>query len=99
MRRVACLLGALLCACEGDGPGCREPAPLDYFQSGSYTSPGGEAVDWFCTSGCSAVLPPHDGVGPLALALDLASDTVTVSYLRQGKAVVETWRVTSRASH
>ena len=97
MRGLALCIGLSLLAC-GDEGDCPFPEPLDYFTSGDYTAPGGTPVDWYCESDCSATFIPHVGVAHLDMTLDLEAQLATISYTRDGVAVVERWNITERRS-
>ncbi len=100
MRRVlATSLLLLLAACGDDGGSCPTPKPLDYFTSASYTASEGAAVNWYCNKDCGVVFEPHDGVGPLALDIDMDAERVTITYERAGKTVVEKWKITAKQVH
>src|SRR5687768_17711314 len=65
---------------------CPEPKLIDHLRAGTYTSPGGAPVDWFCTSGCGTVFQPHDGVTNLKLTIDHEHARVLVKYTRDRKS-------------
>jgi hypothetical protein len=98
MKLRTLFLAWLLLGCEASGGDCPKPEPLDYFRTGSYAAPGGEATDYYCTTGCSAVFAPHDGVDPLDMHLDLENNVAIISYTRDGKRIEERWRIASRSS-
>ena len=102
MRRLLVVLACALPACLDDGTdtggGCPEPEPIAYFQSGDYASEAGSPTDSTCESGCSVVFTPHEGVEDFAMSLDLEAETATITFLRDGVAVVERWRISSRES-
>jgi len=81
-----------------DEPGCGEPDEIEYFSSGEYSAPAGAPVNHYCSPGCGTVFTPHDGVDDFNMDLDLAQDIATITYTRDGKQVVERWRITSRTS-
>ena len=85
--------------CIFDAAECPELKPLDLYKSGQYTAAKGEPVNWNCSSGCSTVFTPHDGVEDLTLDLNIEQDIVTIRFRRDGKDVVERWRVRGRQSH
>ncbi len=98
-RVLAPILAAsvlLVAACGDSGGKCPEPKPLNYFTSDSFTAPEGAAVNWYCNQDCGVVFEPHDGVGPLALDIDMEAERVTITYERDGKTIVEKWKITSR---
>lgn len=98
MRALALLVCVLASGCGEDGGDCPESGPVEFFQSGTFTAQEGLPVDYTCESGCSAVFPPHEGVGPLTMKISLETETVTVAYMRGGKAIRETWRIKDRVS-
>jgi hypothetical protein len=98
MRIAIALMALALTACELDGGSCPEPQPLDYFASGTFHAPGGDPIDYYCTSGCSAVFTPHDGVDDLEMELDMEASVAIIRYVAGGQQIEERWTITRRES-
>lgn len=94
---VAMVLALAGCL-ETGGGSCPEPKEYQFFESGSYSSPGGAPSDYYCNDNCGAVFSPHEGVTDLKLELNVEQNAAIIRYMRDGKEIVEKWKVTSRAS-
>lgn len=92
------VLATAAVGCDDGGGSCGQPPEVEYFESGEFTSEGGTPVDYYCSAGCSTVFTPHDGGEDFGMELDLEENVATISYTRDGTAVVERWTVASRAS-
>ncbi len=93
MKRLL-LVGLVLAACSSGGT-CPELRLTGLIASGEYEADSGGAESRYCAKDCDVVFPPHDGVHDLKLEVDLDGESVEIIYMRDGKRVVERWRIES----